>query len=91
MKKFLLFSILSVLLISCSNPLNKKFNDKNFDKDMAAIIESKKLNKEDEELLLGWVLLNGFEMASGKTYKQILNEAKNYTKKEKDKEEEKNK
>jgi len=85
MKKALLFaSILS--LLSCSNPMNKKYNEKNLEKDIREIADKNKISKEDSELLAGWLVLAklGNKDLTGKTYQNILDEAKAYKKEQND-------
>ena len=75
MKKIIISCLVSIVLVSCSNPLNKKFDPKTFEADYEAIIKSKKLDKEDEELLAVMALYSN-NSSIGKTYKQILNEGR---------------
>ena len=75
MKKIIIACLVSIFLVSCSNPLNKKFDPKTFEADYEAIIKSKKLDKEDEELLAVMALYSN-NSSIGKTYKQILNEGR---------------
>lgn len=83
MKKIIISCLVSIVLVSCSNPLNKKFDPKTFDADYEAILKSKKLDKEDEELLAALAFF-GNRSSIGKTYKQILKEAKEKEKERKE-------
>lgn len=81
MKKLLLpFLLLAV--VSCSNPMNKKYDEKTLEADMKEIKEKNKLSEEDTKTFAGWLLLSKLanKDLTGKTYQQILDEAKNYKK-----------
>ncbi|MDM1042148.1 MULTISPECIES: hypothetical protein [Empedobacter] len=80
MIKKITFFLFVALLVSCSNPLDKKYSETTLEQDAKAIKESKKLSDEDLQLLAGWIVkakLTG-ESLESKTYDDILNEAKNY-------------
>tara|TARA_Y100000815_G_scaffold275497_2_gene314087 strand:+ start:5288 stop:5911 length:624 start_codon:yes stop_codon:yes gene_type:complete len=69
-------------LTSCSSPLNKPYDEETIEEDTKAIKESGKLTEEDGQLMAGWIIkakLSGEDL-EGKTYSQILSEAKDYKK-----------
>ncbi len=75
---FLSFTIL-ILLTSCNNnPLNKKYDVKTIEQDGKNIEESKILSKEDETILLIYILNSRGNELEGKTYSEILQMAKDY-------------
>lgn len=82
MKKLTTIILLSLALVSCSNPMDRKYNEAKLEEDMKAIKESGKMNEQDAELLASWIVMSklGNEDLSNKTYQQILDEAKNYKK-----------
>ena len=81
MKHFSLLVTLSaiLLLISCSNPLNRKYSDKTLEDDAKAIKESKKVNDDDAELLGAYIMRAKLtnENIEGVTYAEMLKKAKN--------------
>jgi hypothetical protein len=82
MKRSLLFLIFITVLASCSGPLDKKYNEETLAEDGKEIKESGKLSEDDTKLMAGWIVkakLKG-ENLEGKTYADILNEAKDYKK-----------
>ena len=82
MKKTLLIVLLAILTFSCSTPLNKKYNEETFETDAKEIKESGKLSNEDALIMAGWIMrskLKG-ENLEGKTYNEIIEEAKDYKK-----------
>jgi len=82
MKKSLIFTLFCALIISCSTPLDKKYNEENFESDAKEIKESGKLSNDDALIMAGWIMkakLKGDNL-EGKTYNEIINEAKDYKK-----------
>ncbi|MFC0344034.1 hypothetical protein [Epilithonimonas hispanica] len=81
MKKILLF-ITALILLSCSNPMNKPYNEETLQTDLKEIVEKKKMSEEDSKTFAGWLILAklGDKNLKGKTYQEILDEAKNYKK-----------
>ncbi|GLB52442.1 hypothetical protein NBRC110019_14820 [Neptunitalea chrysea] len=80
MKKILLLVLISIAFYSCSGPLGKNYSDDTFIEDAKAIKESGDLDDAESEMLMGWILkakLKG-DSLEGKTYKEILKEAKDY-------------
>ena len=79
MKKILLFTtILSLFTCSCNNPLGKRYNAKTFNTDLEQIRESNKVNDEDIDLLVKYIViskLSGKDL-QGQTYKDILDQVK---------------
>lgn len=81
MKKII--SFLSILLIiSCSNPMNRKYDESKLEVDATAIKESGKLDEEETKMMVGWIMMSklGGKSLDGKTYNEILTEAKDYKK-----------
>jgi len=70
------------ILASCSNPLDRKYNDITFEADAKDIKESGKLQGDDPEILAGRIIISKLkgEDLSQKTYGEILDEAKSYKK-----------
>lgn len=80
MIKKITFLLLTALLISCGNPLDKKYTEATLEQDVKDLKESKKVSEEDLQLLAGWMIkakLTG-ESLEGKTYDEIITSAKNY-------------
>jgi len=73
------FTIILLILVSgCSNPLNKKYNDKTLEEDAKAIKESKQLADSDVQLLAAYIVnskLSG-DNINNMTYNEILTKAK---------------
>lgn len=82
MKKSLLLLLSIVILTSCSGPLDKKYNEDTLEEDAKEIKESGKLSEEDAKIMAGWILRSKFkdENLEGKSYGDILEEAKDYKK-----------
>jgi len=80
MKQLSLLVTLStiLLLVSCSNPLNKKYSDKTLEEDAKAIKESKKIDDDDAELLGTYIMRAKLtnENIEGMTYADMLKKAK---------------
>lgn len=82
MKKTTLMLLTALIFCACSSPLNKKYNEESFETDAKEIKESGKLTDEDALIMAGWIFkakLTG-EKLEGKTYAQIIKEAKDYKK-----------
>ncbi|UOE39698.1 hypothetical protein [Chryseobacterium oryzae] len=79
MRKIILGAAI-IVLASCSNPTNKKYNEKTMSEDLKEIAESKKWSEEDSGLFAGWLLRAKFkgESLESKSYQDILDEAKKY-------------
>jgi hypothetical protein len=76
MKNKILLFVFAILLVSCSSPLDKPFKKDNLEED---IIELKKSLSEDElQMLAGFIALKslGDDKMLGKTYGDLLDEAK---------------
>ena len=78
-KQIIILSGFLILLSSCSNPLNNKYSDSTLAKDAAEIKDSKKLNDDEIKMLAGYIMLAklGGKSLEGKTYADILKDAKN--------------
>lgn len=85
---FILFAfILSVILSSCNNPLDKTYSSQSYINDIEAIRESDKVSYEDIELLTKYIALAriaGSDL-NGKTYEEILDKIKQVRKTNADK------
>lgn len=70
------------IFFSCSSPLNKKYNEETLETDAKEIKESGKLSDEDALIMAGWIMKAklGGEKLEGKTYSEIIEEAKDYKK-----------
>ena len=81
MKKIILL-LSALLIISCSNPMNRKYDETKLEEDAKAIKESGKLSDDDAKMLVGWIMMSklGGKDLKNKTYNDILNEAKDYKK-----------
>ena len=82
MKKTLLIFLVATLTFSCSTPLDKKYSEETFETDAKEIKEGGKLSEEDALIMAGWIMrskLKG-ENLEGKTYNEIIEEAKDYKK-----------
>lgn len=82
MKKTLLFLSLIGILISCSGPLDKKYNEETLADDAKKIKEKGNLSDNDIQIMAGWILKAKMtdEKLEGKSYGEILEEAKDYKK-----------
>lgn len=68
----------TIILASCSSPLDKKYSSATFETDAKELVESKKLGEEDLKLLAAYMVfskMRGVEL-EGKTYAEILSDAK---------------
>jgi hypothetical protein len=65
-------------LTSCNNPLNKKYNEDNLDKDLKEIVESKKADTTDMVYIAMYIMRAKMlgEKLEGKSYNDILENAK---------------
>jgi hypothetical protein len=82
MKKSILLLLIVYIFYACSSPLNKKYSESSFEADAKEIKESGKLSEEDALIMTGWILkakLTG-DKIEGKTYSEIIEEAKDYKK-----------
>tara|TARA_Y100000588_G_scaffold384159_1_gene474856 strand:+ start:328 stop:978 length:651 start_codon:yes stop_codon:yes gene_type:complete len=80
MKKAILLTLLIVLTIACSTPLDRKYSEETLETDAKEIKESGNLSEDEALMMVGWIMrakLNGTEL-EGKTYGEILKEAKDY-------------
>lgn len=80
MKRICLLVATAFIMVSCGNPMNKKFSEKNFESDLKEIKAADKLSDEEVELFAGWLIKSKLsnENLEGKTYADILNEAKQF-------------
>lgn len=78
MKKIIVFIAITIAVMSCSNPLDKKYNKESFESDITELKESNVLSEDDLKLLAGEVLRSAFanEDLNGKSYGQIIENAK---------------
>lgn len=78
----LLYFLAVFTLISCSNPLNRKYDESKFEEDAKEIKESGKLNEEEAKMMAAWIVISKMQGKSldGKTYNDILEEAKDFKK-----------
>ncbi|WP_299215893.1 hypothetical protein [uncultured Dokdonia sp.] len=81
-KKSIIYVLLFLVFQSCSSPLDKKYNEDTLEIDAKEIKESDKLSEEDAEILAGWILKSKLtnDDLEGKTYAEIIDEAKLYKK-----------
>jgi hypothetical protein len=82
MKKILLITLVSFLILSCSSPLDKKYNESTFEVDAKEIKESGDLSQDDAQIMVGWIMRSKFkgESLEDKTYNEIIADAKDYKK-----------
>lgn len=78
--KYLLPVFVGICLLSCSSILDKKYSEKELEEDAKNMKQEEVLSEEDAKLMVGWILRSKLndESLEGKTYRQILKEAKNY-------------
>ncbi|WP_280694384.1 hypothetical protein [Chryseobacterium sp. H1D6B] len=64
--------------------MNRKYNETKLEEDAKAIKESGKISDDEAKMMVGWIMMSklGGKELSGKSYMDILNEAKNYKKQE---------
>lgn len=82
MKNIIVLLALTAFLTSCSTPLDKKYNEDTLAEDAKEIKESGNLDEGDTEVMAGWIVRAEIagEDLEGKTYREILEEAKDYQK-----------
>ena len=82
MKKLLLTISIIGLITSCSGPLDIKYNEDTLADDVKEIKEAGNLSEEEAEMMAGWIVRAKIkdEKLEGKTYGEILEEAKDYKK-----------
>lgn len=75
--------VAAVTLTSCNNPLNKKYSEQNLDKDLKEIMESKKADTTDMTYIAMYIMRAKMlgEKLDGKTYNDLLDNAKELRKK----------
>ena len=83
-----LIIIIGIVAFSCSSPLDKPYNKESIEDDMIAI--KKSVSEEDLATLAGYITLSslGGKEILGKTYRDILNDAKEVQRELKKQEEE---
>ncbi|TRO65487.1 hypothetical protein [Christiangramia sabulilitoris] len=81
MKKYF-YLVLGLIMISCSSPLDKNYNKETMQEDLKQIGESGNVDDDEKKLIAGWIFKSGLtgESLEGKSYSDILEEAKNYKK-----------
>lgn len=86
MKKALLFLTLIGIFTSCSGPLDKKYNEDTLAEDVKAIKKTGDLSEKETQIMAGWIFRAKMknEKLEGKTYDEILKEAKDYKKEQKE-------
>jgi len=67
-----------LVITSCNNPLNKKYNEDNFEKDAKEIFESKRVDSTDMVYMAKYMMRAKMlgEKLDGRTYNDILKNAK---------------
>ena len=75
MRYFLLFSLL-IICCSCSSPLDKAYKESEVEEDMIALKDA--VSEEELGMIVGYIALQSLQGESmlGKTYGDLLNEAK---------------
>lgn len=83
MKKSLLYALALVVLASCASPLEKQYSEATFAEDLKAIHESGDADSTDINLIAMSLMRSALtqEKLDGKTYRQIIDEAKEILKK----------
>jgi hypothetical protein len=79
MKKTILTVLLTTALLSCSSPLEKKYSKETFQNDIAEVIKKESLDSTSRLVLMGIPIANAFgggAQFEGKTYREIIDEAK---------------
>ncbi|AUS04957.1 hypothetical protein [Pseudotamlana carrageenivorans] len=87
MKKIFYLAFIAILA-SCSSPLENKYSDATFENDLKAIKEANALDSTETMLLAGYFMRAKLlkEPLDGKSYSQILEEAKAFKKKQEEEE-----
>ncbi len=77
MKKQFIILVITILIVSCSSPLDKPFKKDNLEEDVIELKES--LSEEELNMLAGYIAIKslGDDKMLGKTYGNLLDEAKN--------------
>lgn len=88
MKKVVVLLFVSIIVLSCSNPVDKPYKKDTLEEDIIEI--KKKVTDEELETLAGYIALQELaeESMLGKTYAELLDEAKQLQEKLKEQEEE---
>lgn len=83
MKKFLLIIVTALLITACNNPLDKKYSEATFSEDMKEIKESGAVDSTEITYIGLYALRAGMlgEDLEGKTYEELLENARNLKKK----------
>lgn len=86
------YLILFLAFIGCQNPMDKAYTKATFQSDLEAINKSESIDTSEAQMMAGYLMLSEFQKKNleGKTYNQILTEAKMF-KKEQEEEERKQK
>jgi len=82
MNKLVLTLSLIGILISCSGPLDKNYNEETLEEDAKEIKKAGDLTEEEAQMMAGWIIRAKMKdkKLEGKTYSEILEEAKDYKK-----------
>lgn len=91
-KRLAIISLLSFSLFSCSKAIDKQYNEATLEQDIKEISSTNDLTPEEAQTFGQYVIgskLRG-ESLSGKTYKQILEDAKSFKIKQQKEQEEQN-
>tara|TARA_B100000795_G_C22756348_1_gene421663 strand:+ start:664 stop:1335 length:672 start_codon:yes stop_codon:yes gene_type:complete len=82
MKKVFLVSLITILTFSCSSPLDNKYSEETFMLDLIEIKKSGELSDVDTKMIAGWIMRSKIKKHTldGKSYNQIIIEAKDYKK-----------
>ncbi|WP_267401568.1 MULTISPECIES: hypothetical protein [unclassified Chryseobacterium] len=79
MKKIIL-CLSALVIISCSNPMDKKYNESTLGEDLTEISKAGKMNQDEEKLMAAYLIIAKFRKlpVEGKTYSEILKDAKEF-------------
>ncbi len=76
---YAIFSVLAMFFTSCSNPLDKEYNEETVEKDFKRIVELGKIDSTEEKVMSEFMIKNGLinpsVMELGASYRDILEQA----------------
>lgn len=76
----IILGLLALTIFSCSNPLDKEYNEETVEKDFKRIVELGKIDSTDEKVMSEFMIKNGLinpsVMELGASYRDILEQAK---------------
>ena len=78
--KNIILCLSALAIISCSNPMDKKYSEATLGEDLIEISKAGQMNQDDEKLMAAYLTIAKFRHlpVEGKTYSEILKDAKEF-------------